>query len=101
LMADRDGLVARVRRVGRSATDADASAARPTVDLEDGRGAPDVSVNALEARLADLERLVEGLQDSVHRESERRGKLIAELQEQIQPGTMGAALAEDARSRGL
>ena len=37
----------------------------------------------------------------MHRESERQGKLIAELQAQIQPGTMGAALAKDARNRGL
>jgi hypothetical protein len=37
----------------------------------------------------------------VHRESERHAKLIAELQDQIQPAAMGAALAEDARSRGL
>jgi hypothetical protein len=100
-MADRDGLIARVRRVRRPSTDDGASASRPTVDLEAGRGTADDRVNALEARLAHLERLVEGLQDSVHRESERRGNLIAELQEQIQPGTMGAALAEDARSRGL
>jgi hypothetical protein len=96
-MADRDGLVARVRRVRRSSTDAGA----PAVDSEAGRGTPDDRVDALEARVADLERLVEGLQDSVHRESERHSKLIAELQEQIKPGAMGAALAEDARSRGL
>ncbi|HZO79440.1 MAG TPA: hypothetical protein VFB39_15470 [Solirubrobacteraceae bacterium] len=58
-------------------------------------------MRALEARVAHLEQLVEGLQDSVHRETERHGKLIAELQAQIQPGAMGAALAEDARDRGL
>ncbi|MGH2881717.1 MAG: hypothetical protein ACRDPA_03270 [Solirubrobacteraceae bacterium] len=100
-MGEGDGLIARVRRVRRSSTGADASGARPSVGLEAGRGTPDDRVNALEARVAHLERLVEGLQDSVHRESERHGKLIADLQEQIQPGTMGAALAEDARSRGL
>jgi hypothetical protein len=100
-MGERDGLIALVRRVRRSSTGAGASAAQPTVDLEAGRATPDDRVTALEARLAHLEGLVEGLQDSVHRESERRGKLIAELQEQIQPGAMGPALAEDARSRGL
>jgi hypothetical protein len=51
--------------------------------------------------MAHLERLVEGLQDSVHRESERHAKLIAGLQADVQPGAMGAALAEDARDRGL
>jgi hypothetical protein len=44
---------------------------------------------------------VEGLQDSVHRESERQSKLIAELQAQIQPAAMGEALNRDARDRGL
>lgn len=58
-------------------------------------------LEALARRVGDLEQLVEGLQDSVHRESERQGKLIAELQEQIQPSAMGAALSRDARQRGL
>jgi hypothetical protein len=51
--------------------------------------------------MAHLERLVEGLQDSVHRESERHAKLIADLQAEVRPRAMGAALAEDARDRGL
>jgi predicted secreted protein len=37
----------------------------------------------------------------VHRESERHSQLIAELQAQVEPGAMGAALADDARNRGL
>jgi hypothetical protein len=45
--------------------------------------------------------MVEGLQDSVHRESQRYDKQIADLQAQTQPGAMGAALADDARHRGL
>lgn len=94
-MGEGEGLVARIRQLRRSAAAANASATRLTVDPHDDR------VHALEARVAHLERLVEGLQDSVHRESERRGKLIAELQAQIRPGAMGAALAKDARSRGL
>ena len=94
-MREREGLIARIRQVRRSARAADAAARRSTVDPPDDR------VQALEARIAHLEQLVEGLQDSVHRESERHGKLIAELQAQIQPGAMGSALAEDARSRGL
>jgi len=101
LMGEREGLIARIRQVRRSAAGADASARRSTVDPQDGRGARDERMDALEARIAHLEGLVEGLQDSVHRESERHAKLITELQGQIQPGAMGAALAEDARSRGL
>jgi putative endonuclease len=94
-MREREGLIARISQLRRRAAATDSSARHPTVDPPEDR------VDALEARLAHLERLVEGLQDSVHRESERHSKLIAELQAQTQPGPMGAALAEDARSRGL
>jgi hypothetical protein len=37
----------------------------------------------------------------VHRETARHANLIAELQNQVEPGAMGAALAEHARNRGL
>jgi len=100
-MGEREGPIARFRQVRRSVPGPDGSARRSSVDPQDGRGPWDDRMDALEARVAHLERLVEGLQDSVHRESERHAKLIAELQGQIQPGAMGAALAEDARSRGL
>ena len=99
-MGEHEGLIARIRQLRRSAAHVDASAERSTVDPRDDRGRDD-KVDALEARIAHLEGLVEGLQDSVHRESERHARLIAELQGQIQPGAMGAALAKDARSRGL
>ncbi len=91
----REGLIARIRQIRRAAPAADASGSGTRGDLKDAR------VRALEARVAHLERLVEGLQDSVHRESERQSKAIAELRSQIQPGAMGASLAEDARNRGL
>ena len=93
--SEREGLIARIRQVRRQARAADASARHSTVEPQNDR------VQALEARIAHLEQQVEGLQDSVHRESERHAKLIAELHTQIQPGAMGSALAEDARSRGL
>jgi hypothetical protein len=100
-MTEREGLIARIRQVRRSSAAAAASARRSTVDPRADRDPRDDEVRALDARIAHLERLVEGLQDSVHRESERHGKLIAELRAQIQPGAMGSALADDARSRGL
>ena len=93
-MREREGLIARIRQVRRVG----ASAERPDTRATDPQ--PDPLV-ALERRVAHLERLVEGLQDSVHRESERHAKLIADVQAQIQPGVMSAALAEDARNRGL
>ncbi len=102
MTGEREGLIARIRqlRVG-SAAAASPSVRRSTANVKDAPAQRDDRVDALEARIAHLEQLVEGLQDSVHRESERQSKRIAELQAQIQPGAMGAALAEDARSRGL
>lgn len=91
---DRRKLIARVRQVSRLV------AARDQAPTIQDASQPE-SVRALEARVAHLEQLVEGLQDSVHRESERHEKLIAEIQAKVQPGAMGAALADDARLRGL
>lgn len=93
-MIDRAGLITRIRQVRR------VSAARDPLNSEAGGPPPD-RLQALEARVAHLEQQLEGLQDSVHRESERHAKLIAGLDARIQPGAMGAALAEDARNRGL
>lgn len=93
-IGDREGLIARIRQIRRPM----AAAQRPSTNPGDPQ--PD-RLRALEARVAHLEQLLEGLQDSVYRESERHSKLIADLQGQIEPGTMGASLAEDARNRGL
>ena len=92
---EREGLIARIRQIRRAAAPAEK---RPATTPKE----PDAPrLDALEARIAYLERLVEGLQDSVHRESERHGKLIAELHAQIQPAQMSEALSKDARDRGL
>ena len=94
-MSDRDraGLIARILQVRRVAA---------TQPPSEGAAGTDQSarLDAVETRVAHLEQLVEGLQDSVHRESERHARLITELQAQVQPGAMRAALADDARKRG-
>ena len=93
---DRDSLAARIRQIrSRALAREQPSGARAADSLDQGR------IQALEARLSRLEQLVEGLQDSVHRESERHSKMINDLQEQVRPETMSASLAEDARNRGL
>jgi uncharacterized coiled-coil protein SlyX len=94
-MREREGLIARIRQIRRVPSTADDVASQPAAEPQNDR------IQTLEARIAHLEHMLEALQDSVHRESDRHGKLIAELQSQIQPGAMGSALAEDARSRGL
>jgi hypothetical protein len=92
---EREGLIARIRQIRRTA--AASAAARPEVAQKDDT----IALQALQARIEHLERLVEALQDSVHRESERQGRLIAELQARIQPSALSVALSKDARDRGL
>jgi uncharacterized coiled-coil protein SlyX len=92
--SDRDGLVARIRQV-RRVTSARNRPREPIPDRQPDR------VEELETRVAHLEQLLEGLQDSVHRESDRHARLIAALQDQVEPAAMSAALARDARERGL
>jgi len=93
-IGDREGLIARIRQIRR------VSAVRDE-PIPEADAAQSERLRSLEGRVAHLEQMVEGLQDSVHRESERHGQLIAELHAQIQPGAMSAALADDARHRGL
>ena len=109
---DREGLVARIRQVRRVAAVRDQSTTEtesvpPTSEPE---SLPSTSekesfqterVRSLEKRVAHLEGMVEGLQDSVHRESDRHSKLIAEIQAQIEPSAMSTSLADHARIRGL
>jgi hypothetical protein len=56
---------------------------------------------ALEGRVADLEDLVEGLQDAVHRDSVRRDEQAARLERKTEPRELARALSDDARERGL
>ena len=92
---EREGLVSRIRQIRRVLTEADEHA------RESRSGPRHDELRALEARIAHLEQLVEGLQDSVHREPTRPSKRIGELEARIQPATLGRALSEDARERGL
>jgi hypothetical protein len=58
-------------------------------------------MDALERRVADLEELVEGLQDAVHRDSVRRDEQATRLERKIEPRELARSLSEDARERGL
>lgn len=88
---ETDGLIARIRQIRRSS-----GAGQPAVAGPDGD-----AVRALEARLTHLEQLVEGLQDSVHREALRQDKRITELEARVRPAALSQALSKDARERGL
>jgi len=58
-------------------------------------------IGRLEERLRHMETLIEGLQDSIHRESLRGRKEIRELQKKTEPGELSKALSRDARERGI
>jgi hypothetical protein len=93
-MRDRDGLVARIRHL--RSVSAARDAAPPTV------GDPEVSqARGLEVRVAHMEQLLEGFQDSVHRETERQNERISDLEARTQPAALNVALSKDARERGL
>ncbi len=94
-MREREGLIARIRQVGRATATAAEPGAPAAVAPEQEH------LRALEARVAHLEQLVQGLQDSVHREASRHDKRIGELEARVQPGALAKALSDDARARGL
>lgn len=58
-------------------------------------------LESVERRLQHLEAMVEGLQDSVHRESVRQGKKIDQLERDADPSAIRRALGRDAREHGL
>ena len=58
-------------------------------------------MRSLEARIAHLEEMVQGLQDSVYREFQRETKRIADLENRLDPTTLAVELSRDARERGL
>jgi uncharacterized coiled-coil protein SlyX len=64
-------------------------------------GSHEARLEMLERQVADLEELLEGLQDAVHRESVRRDHEASEVQKKMAPSELARALSEDARKRGL
>lgn len=94
-IGERERLVTRIRQLRQTGRTTEGQPASDTSDPDRAR------VVRLEERIAHLEQLLEGFQDSVHRESERLGKRIAELEARIEPGALGEAMSKDARERGL
>jgi hypothetical protein len=92
---ERESMIARIRQLRRLAGGEHEPSA-PQADGGDG-----TATGATDARIAHLEALVEGLQDSVHREFERHSGLIAELDTRLEPAALRVAMSEDARHRGL
>jgi hypothetical protein len=57
------------------------------------------SLEDLQKRVAHLEQLVQGLQDSVYRETQRQDRHLAELEARLDPGALAAALGQEARDQ--
>jgi hypothetical protein len=94
-LREREGLVARIRQIRRT----EAASGEPATA---GSGGPEEdAVRALDARITHLEQLLQGLQDSVHREAIRQGKRLADLEARIEPAALARAVSKDARDRGL
>jgi hypothetical protein len=55
----------------------------------------------LDRRLDQLEAMVEGLQDAVHRDSVRHGREIEQLHKKAEPAEIRRALGQDAREHGI
>lgn len=92
---ERDGLVSRIRQIRRAS--AASAPPPPTAQLE----LDPLRAEALEARIAHLEEMVEGLQDSIYREFQRETKRIGDLENRLDPTSLAAELSRDARERGL
>ena len=94
-MREREGLIARIRQIRR------VPEPPPPRPRSSPSGPDNQELHDLEDRVAHLEQLVQGLQDSVHRESKRQADRIADVEAQIRPAALAKSLSEDARNRGL
>jgi TolA-binding protein len=92
--ARRAGLLDRVVQLGRRRRAADAG----TQELPDDHQR---RIQTLEERINQLEALVEGLQDAIHRESTRESQRINALEKKSEPAEISRALSRDARERGI
>jgi hypothetical protein len=94
--AGRHGLFSRVLERRRLDVDED----EPQPQRQDVP-ATDDRIASLERRVNHLEKLVEGLQDAIHRDSLRHGHQIQELEDRTDPAEMSRAIAKYSRKHGL
>jgi uncharacterized coiled-coil protein SlyX len=88
-------------RFGLSARSPTANMPEVTSDADLANRLPEERLRSLETRVAHVEATLEGLQDSVYRETERIDEALAELRQRTEPHAMSQALSADARRRGL
>lgn len=91
-----EGPLARIRQIRRTGPPSAAETRPPREPVTE----PD-QVADLRTRVTHLEQMLQGLQDSVYRESQRQEKRLTDLEARIDPAALAAALSKDARERGL
>jgi hypothetical protein len=84
----------RTQRTAHESPSAQSAQAQPGADWE-------LRITKLEARVEHLDAELEGLQDSVYRQSVLEHRQIAELGRRTEPHEMARALSEDARRHGV
>jgi hypothetical protein len=92
------GFISRIRQMRRAAVSQDALA---PPELPRTGTATAGETAQMEGRIAHLEQLVQGLQDSVYRDAQRQDKRLADLEKRLDPAALAAALSQNARERGL
>ena len=90
----RAGILGRVVQLARGSRAAGVTTQAPAAGHER-------RIEVLEDRVDQLEALIEGLQDAVHRESVHDHERIAALEKRSEPAEISRALSRDARERGL
>jgi len=68
---------------------------------QDDQAPEESDLEALKRRVDHLEAALEGLQDSVYRESRRHDDALAELEKRVEPNAMSQAIEAEARRRGV
>jgi hypothetical protein len=84
----------RTQRTAPKSPSAQPVQAQPGLDRE-------LRITKLEARVEHLDAALEGLQDSVYRQSVLEHRQIADLGRRTEPHEMARALSEDARRHGV
>lgn len=96
MSGESERLVARIKTIRQSLPTPDVvTRLRPTPAADP---AP-ATLEDLQKRVAHLEQLVQGLQDSVYRETQRQDARMAELETRLDPGALAAALSQEAHDR--
>jgi len=92
--ARRLAILGRIAQMSRGRPAADAAPKAPDTRHER-------RIEVLEGRVDQLEALLEGLQDAVHRDSVRESGRMDALEKRTEPSEISRALSRDARERGL